>query len=92
MTEKIPTIHRDKSFEFKGRQYRVRQGSDQHTVEWDGYSIVAVLSDRPGDEADIEDGFYRLADVRDYLRRATDEGWAYLSNTDGDDPHERTSS
>jgi hypothetical protein len=90
VTSSRTVIHRDRSFTFAGRQYRVSQGSDQRTAEWDGYSIVAVLSDVPGDEATIEDGFHRMADVRAYLAKADAEKWAYLGDADGNDPHART--
>lgn len=80
-------IHRDRTFTFNGRSYRVKQGSDRRTVEWDGYSIVAVLSETPGDEATIEEGFWTLSDVRAYLAKAAGEGWEYLPNIDGNDPH-----
>lgn len=83
------TIHRDKTFTYNGRRYQISQGSDQRTVEWDGYRIEAVLSDRLGDFATIEEGFWRLADVRAYLTRAEAEGWEYLPDVDGADPHGR---
>lgn len=82
-------IHRDRTFEFAGRRYRISQGSTRGTSEWSGYSIVAVLSDIPGDEADIEVGFWSFTDIRAYLRRAKTEGWEYLPDLDGDDPHAR---
>ena len=89
MTAKAVVIHRDRTFEFNGRRYRITQGSDRGTAEWDGYSVMAVLSDLPGDEATIEDGFWTIGDVRALLRRATDEGWEYLPDVDGNDPHAR---
>lgn len=81
------TIRRDRTFVYRGKQYMVSQGSDRGTAEWDGYSIVAVLSDIPGDTADIEDGLWSMSDVRAYLARAQREGWEYLPNVDGEDPH-----
>lgn len=83
------TIHRDKTFTYNGRRYQVSQGSDQRTVEWDGYTIEAVLSDHPGDFATVEEGFWRMDDVRAYLARAEAEAWEYLPDVNGDDPHER---
>lgn len=84
------TIHRDKTFEFNGRRYEVSQGSDQRSSEWDGYTIVAVLSDDPGDYVVVEEGLYRMADVREYLARAEAEGWEYLPDVDGNDRHNPT--
>ncbi|MBN9214159.1 MAG: hypothetical protein J0J04_04965 [Microbacterium sp.] len=81
------TIRRDRTFVYRGKQYMVSQGSDRGTAEWDGYSIVAVLSDTPGDFANIEDGFWSITDVRDYLAKAQREGWEYLPDMDGNDPH-----
>lgn len=86
---KVPGIRRFREWEFNGRRYRVTAGSDRGSAEWDGYSIVAVLSDRPGDEADIESGFWSMADVRAYIARAVAEGWEYLGGVDGNDPHAR---
>lgn len=80
-------IRRDRTFTYRGKQYRISQGSTRGTKEWDGYSIVAVLSDR-GDEADIEDGLWSIADIRAYLRRAQSESWEYLPDMDGADPHQ----
>lgn len=80
-------IHRDKTFAYNGRPYRVTQESDQRTVEWSGYSIEAILSEHPGDTATITEGFWRLSDLRDYLARAEAENWAYLPDLDGHDSH-----
>lgn len=84
-------IRRDRTFRYRGRLYRLSQGSDRGTAEWDGYSIVAVLSDIPGHEADIEDGFWSIADVRAYLTKAQEERWEYLPDLNGRNPHDPTS-
>lgn len=86
-TAKRAVIHRDRSFTFNGRAYRVGQGSDPRTTEWDGYNIVAILSKTPGDEATIDEGFWSMSDVRALLVKATSEGWDYLPDVDGNDPH-----
>ncbi|SDH33879.1 hypothetical protein [Microbacterium sp. 77mftsu3.1] len=82
-------IRRDRTFTYRGKQYRVAQDSTRGTKEWDGYSIVAVLSCHPGHEADIQEGFWSIADVRAYLARAQAEGWEYLPDVDGANPHTR---
>lgn len=82
------TIHRDKTFEFNGRRYAIMAGSDIRTVEWDGYTVMAVLSDEPGDYMETaEYGFWRLRDVRHMLDRAEREGWEYIADSDGNDLH-----
>ena len=54
-------IHRDRTFEFAGRRYRISQGSTRGTREWDGYSIVAVLSD-------LGDAYERISGRMEALR------------------------
>lgn len=83
---RVPVIHRDHSFEYRGRRYRVTRGSDPGTPEWDGYTIVAVLSDTPGDEADVEASLHSMNAVRGYLSRAEAEGWPYLPDVNGLNP------
>lgn len=83
-----PVIHHDKTFEFNGRKYAIMDGSDIGTVEWDGYTVMAVLSDAPGDYAETsESGHWRIRDVRAMLERAVREGWEYISDLDGNDLH-----
>lgn len=86
MVKTIPVIHRDHTFEYRGRRYRVGKGSDPRTRDWDGYSIVALLSERPGDEATVEEALHTMAAVRGYLARPVHEGWPYLPNVDGANP------
>lgn len=81
------TIRRDHTFVYRGRVYRITQGSDRGTVEWDGYSIVAILSAIPGDEVTVEEGFWAMSDVRAYLTKAQTESWEYLPDVNGNDPH-----
>lgn len=86
MGKTTPVIHRDHTFEYGGRRYRVSRGSDPGTRDWDGYSIVAVLSARSGDEATIEEALHTMAAVRGYIARAVREGWPYLPDVNGQNP------
>lgn len=87
MTKPI-VIHRDHTFVFNGRKYEVIWGTDRYTPEWDGYTIVAVLSDRPGDYTETgEIGHWSMGDVRAMLARAQEEGWEYIADLDGNDLH-----
>lgn len=71
---KIPTIHRDGSFEFKGMRYRVSQGSDTPTL--DGSRFVYREDE---DYTLMADGFGYMYEVREWLARAVREDWPDLN-------------
>jgi hypothetical protein len=66
---KIPTIHRDGTFVYKGVKYRVGRGSDR--PERDGSRFV----ERVDDLKVVAEGFGYLEEVRGWLLRAVREDW-----------------
>ncbi len=58
-------IHRDRTFEYRGRRFCVIYGGPG----W-GYEIVTFPQLRQ-----VEDGFHTLGDVRAFVDQARSEGW-----------------
>ncbi len=71
-TRTVPTIHRDRTFEFSGQRYRITGGGPGTPNASFGYEIHTE------DFRISEDGFFRLSEIRDLLRLATIAGWTEL--------------
>jgi len=68
----IPTIHRDRTFTYKGEVYDIL-----YQGRVDGYSIGWNDPDSLRTEH-IADNMFTMREVREFLRRAVDEDWPTL--------------
>lgn len=63
-------IHRDRSFTYRGREYRILGGGPGTPNAAYGYEIIDWATGKS-----VEDNFFTFADIRAYLAQIVENDW-----------------